>query len=157
MKKNVALLFLLFLLPSIVSPQTSGTAQKALTLTHVTVIDTTGGPAQPDMTVVIRGDRIASMGKSGKIRVPAGSRVVNAAGKFLIPGLWDMDVLWYEPDYLPLFIANGVTGVRETLGYAEHHEIRKQIEAGQLLGPRTVIATRWIHDGRVPTSSWEAA
>ncbi|HLW86667.1 MAG TPA: amidohydrolase family protein [Candidatus Sulfotelmatobacter sp.] len=147
MKKNVALLFLLFLLPSIVSPQTSGTAQKALTLTHVTVIDTTGGPAQPDMTVVIRGDRIASMGKSGKIRVPAGSRVVNAAGKFLIPGLWDMDVLWYEPDYLPLFIANGVTGVRETIGYAEQYEWREEVEAGQLLGPRMVVASRWMDGG----------
>src|SRR5579863_4877580 len=108
MKKNVALLFLLFLLPSIVSPQTSGTAQKALALTHVTVIDTTGGPAQPDVTIVIRGDRIVGMGKSGKIRVPAGSRIVNASGKFLIPGLWDMNVYWYEKGYLPLFFANGV-------------------------------------------------
>jgi len=38
-----------------------------LTLTHVTVIDTSGGPAEPDMTVVIAGDRIAEMGKSGEI------------------------------------------------------------------------------------------
>src|SRR5579864_6679365 len=105
MKKNVALLFLVFLLPSGVSPQTPSAAQKVLALTHVTVIDTTGGPAQPDMTVVIRGDRIVSMGKSGKIRVPAGSQIVNAAGKFLIPGLWDMNVYWYEKDYSPLFIA----------------------------------------------------
>ena len=128
-----------------------------LVLTHVTVIDTTGGPAQPDMTLVIRGERIVEMGKSGKIRVTPGSQVVDGTGKFLIPGLWDMNVYWYDPpDYLPLLIANGVTGVRETLGYAEHHEFREQIEAGQLLGPRAVIATRWIHGGRVTTPSWEA-
>ncbi len=139
MKKSFALLCLLFLLSSPASPQAPSTKQTALALTHVTVIDTTGGPAQPDVTVVIRGDRIAVMGKSGKIRVPVGSQVVNAAGKFLIAGLWDMDVLWYEPDYLPLFIANGVTGARITIGYAENHEWRKEVEAGQLLGPRMVV------------------
>src|SRR5579864_6642519 len=145
MKKNVALLFVLFLLPSIVSPQTSGTAQKALALTHVTVIDTTGGPAQPDVTIVIRGDRIVGMGKSGKIRVPAGSQIVNASGKFLIPGLWDMNVFWYDPpDYLPLFIANGVTGVREMMGYAENFEWRKEVETGEVLGPRMVVGTRGV-------------
>ncbi len=145
MKKNLALLCLLFLLSLRVSPQVSSTKQRALALTHMTVIDTTGAPAQPDVTIVIRGDRIVGMGKSGKIRVPAGSQVVNAAGKFLIPGLWDMNVFWYNPeDYLRLFIANGVTGVREVLGYAEHHEFRREIEAGRLLGPRMVIGTRWI-------------
>ena len=56
-----------------------------------------------------------------------------------------MNVFWYDPEqYLPLFIANGVTGVREVLGYAEHYEFRKEIEAGQLLGPRMVIGTRWV-------------
>jgi len=145
MKKNFALLCLLFLSPSIVWPQESRTKQEALLLTHVTVIDTTGGPAQPDMTVVIRAGRIAAVGKSGKVRVPAGSRVVNAAGKFLIPGLWDMNVFWYDPpEYLPLFIANGVTGVQEVLGYAEHYEFRKKAEAGQLLAPHWVIGTRWV-------------
>ncbi len=158
MKKSFALLCLLFLLSSPASPQAPGAKQRALGLTHVTVIDTNGAPAQPDVTIVIRGDRIVGMGKSGKIRVPAGSQVVNAAGKFLIPGLWDMSVFWYDPnDYLPIFIANGVTGVREVLGYAEHHELRKEVEAGQLLGPRMVVATRWV-DGPMPNApSSEAA
>src|SRR5579864_470865 len=148
MKKSFALLGLFFLLSSSVSPQVPSAQQRPLVLNHVTVIDTTGGPAQPDMTVVIRGDRIVSMGKSGKIRVPAGSQIVNAAGKFLIPGLWDMNVYWYEKDYSPLFIANGVTGVRVMLRYAEHPEWRKEIEAGRLLGPRMVIGTRWVEGSR---------
>ncbi len=50
MKKNFALLCLVFLLSSRVSPQTPSTKQRALALTHVTVIDTTGGPAQPDVS-----------------------------------------------------------------------------------------------------------
>lgn len=145
MKKNFAFLCLLSLLSQPVSPQAPDARQRALALTHVTVIDTTGGPAQPDETVVIRDGRIVGMGKSGKIRVPPDSEVVNATGKFLIPGLWDMNVFWYDPkEYLPLFIANGVTGVREVLGYAEHYQFRKEIERGKLLGPRWVIGTRWV-------------
>jgi hypothetical protein len=153
MRKGSALLYLLFLLSSPASPQMSSSQTAALALTHVTVIDTAAGAVQPDVTVVIRGDRIIEMGKSAKVRVPPGSEVVDANGKFLIPGLWDMDVLWYEPDYLPLFIANGVTGVRETIGYAEQYEWRREVEAGQLLGPRMVIASRWI-EGPEPPDLW---
>jgi tetratricopeptide (TPR) repeat protein len=69
-----------------------------------------------------------------------------------------MNVFWYDPsDYLPLFIANGVTGVREVLGYAEHHEFKKEVAAGRLLAPRWVVATRWV-DGPMPNEpSSEAA
>jgi len=143
----------LLLCVSFVLPQLTSAHKETLVLTHVTVIDTTGGPAQPDMTVVIRGDRIVSMGKSGKVPVPPDSQVVDGAGKFLIPGLWDMNVYWYEKDYSPLFIANGVTGVRLMLGYADQHEFRKEIEAGQLLGPRMVIGTRWVEGPMVYTWS----
>lgn len=61
-----------------------------------------------------------------------------------------MNVFWYDSnEFLPLFIANGVTGVREVLGYAEHHESQREVEAGQLLAPRVVVATRWV-DGPIP-------
>lgn len=152
MKKNFALLCLLSLLSLLspaVSPQTRSAKQRALALTHVTVIDTTGGPAHADDTVLIRGDRIVAVGKSDKVHVPAGDEVINATGKFLIPGLWDMHFHWYDERYLPLTIVNGVTGVRMTLGYGEHYEWRKQIEAGQFLGPRMVIASRAM-DGPKP-------
>lgn len=153
MRKRFGLLCFLFLLPPLVSAQTSSTKQRALALTHVTVIDTIGGPAQAGVTVVIRGDRIAAMGKSSKIRVPPGGQVVNAAGKFLIPGLWDMNAFFYEKEYFPIFIANGVTGVRVMLGYGEHYEWRKQIAKGQLLGPRMVVASRWV-EGPKEITTW---
>lgn len=158
MRKSLRLLGFLLLVSPLLPAQTSNAKQRTLALTHVTVIDTTGGPAQPDMTVVIRGDRIAAIGRSGKVRVPAGSQVVDATGKFLIPGLWDMNVYWYDPpEYLPLFIANGVTGLREGVGYAEDREMRDEIEAGRLLGPRMVIPTRWVVDQPVPPPNWDAA
>ena len=122
---------------------------KALVFTHVTVIDATGAPAQPDRTVVISGNRIAELGESGKVPIPKDADVVDATGKFLIPGLWDMHVHWYEKDYLPLFIVNGVTGVRQMFGTDDHRRWRDQIENGELVGPHQVIASLII-DGPKP-------
>ena len=147
--KNRALLFLpfLFLFPD--AQQAPSAKQNILVFTHVTVIDATGASAHTDVTVVITGDRITEIGDSGKIRVPKDAQVVEATGKFLIPGLWDMHVHWYEKDYLPLFIANGVTGIRIMWGSSTHHEWRKEIEQGLLLGPRMLIASP-IVDGPKP-------
>jgi imidazolonepropionase-like amidohydrolase len=149
-KKRIAALLLLFVLPvlllagSIRNPQ-----PKLLALTHVTVIDATGAPAKSDMTVVITGDRITEVGASLKVRVPNGAQVVDATGKFLIPGLWDMHVHWYLKDYLSLFIANGVTGARLMWGMPVHQQWRRDIENGTLTGPRLVIASP-IVDGPNP-------
>ena len=93
-------------------------ASRLIAITHVTVIDATGSPAMPDMTVVITDDRITNLGKTGKVRVPKGAEVVDGSGKFLIPGLWDMHVHLSitTESTLPAFIANGVTGVRDMGG-----------------------------------------
>ncbi len=88
---------------------------------HVNVIAMTSAAVQNDMTVIITGNKISSIGKTGQIKLPAGTIIINANGKFLIPGLWDMHVHVFHyrhpdpPDTydFPLFIANGVTGVRE--------------------------------------------
>jgi len=123
----------------------AGPGQKALVFTHVTVIDATGAPAKPDMTVVIKGDRIAALGKTAKLDVPDNAYVVDATGKFLIPGLWDMHIHLQElglgKSYLALFIANGVTGVRVMAGREKYHEWRQEISAGKLIGPRMVIGS----------------
>src|SRR6266851_820692 len=98
-------------------PQTA----KQLVLTHVTVIDATGAPPKQDMTLVITGNRISALGTTGKLKIPKAAQAVDARGKFLIPGLWDMHVhVFNNPSgrppnnwYFPLFMANGVTSVRE--------------------------------------------
>lgn len=149
MKKSLVSLFLPVLLCLLAAQQVSAPRRSALVVTHVTVIDATGGAAKADVTVIITGDRISQIGKSGTIQVPPNAQVVEARGKFLIPGLWDMHIHWYEKDYLPLFIANGVTGVRIMAGVPLHHEWRKEIEDGSLLGPWMVIASN-IVDGPRP-------
>lgn len=120
-----------------------------LALTHANVIDGTGSPVQTDVTVIVTGNRISAVGKSAKIHLPTTAVIVDATGKFLIPGLWDMHVHWYDKDYLPLFLANGVTGIRLMLGAPMHHEWRKDIETGKLQGPRLFIASP-IVDGPKP-------
>ena len=149
MRRSLPLLFLLSPLFSLANHQTPSAQPGSLALTHVTVIDTTGGAAKPDMTVVIASNRIMTVAKSDEIRLPKNLDIVNANGKFLIPGLWDMHVHWYEKDYLPLFIANGVTGTRQMYGVPMFQQWRKEIEAGQLLGPHILIPSP-IVDGPKP-------
>jgi predicted amidohydrolase YtcJ len=97
---------------SLAEPQKAEPA-KPVALAHVTVIDGTGAAARPDMTVVIDGSRITALAKSTSISLPQGAQTVDGTGKVVIPGLWDMHVHIVGPSYLPLFLANGVTGVRE--------------------------------------------
>jgi imidazolonepropionase-like amidohydrolase len=147
MRIAIGLLFLV--LAAVAFAQEPSDQQKPLAFKHVTVIDAIGTPEQPDRTVVISKGRITTIGESGKVRIPPNADVVDAAGKFLIPGLWDMHVHWYDKDYLPLFIANGITGMRVMWGVDDHHRWREQIEKGELLGPHMVIASPII-DGPKP-------
>ena len=122
-------------------------AALTIALAHANVVDVRDGSIAHDVTVVIAGDRIVSIGPTPSL--PASTTVVDARGKYVIPGLWDMHVHWFEERYLPLFIANGVTGVRQMWGFGAHQEWRQRIESGSLLGPRQVIAGP-IVDGPQP-------
>jgi ankyrin repeat protein len=142
-------LLLVCLLPlGVLGRQEARAGRTALVLTHVTVIDATGAPAKPDMTVVIKDGRIAALGKTANLDVPEDAHVVDATGKFLIPGLWDMHIHpWLGKNFLALFTANGVTGVRVMWGEPVHHKWRQEISAGKLIGPRMVIASPIVGSG----------
>ena len=120
-----------------------------IAFTGVTIIDATGASPQLGMTLIIEGNRIAALGKSDQVTAPANARTVKADGKFLIPGLWDMHVHWYDEPSLPLFLTHGVTGVRVMCGYPVHLRWRKAVDSGQLLGPRFNLAGP-IVDGPEP-------
>ena len=128
-------------------------AESPVAFTHVTVIDMTGAPSKRDRTVVISGNRIAQVGSPGSTKIPRNARVVDAAGKFLIPGLWDMHVHFGETERsFPLFVANGVTGVRDMGGDPEKSfRWREETARGALLGPR-IVACGPIIDGPDPAA-----
>jgi len=88
--------------------------QSEIYITHVTVIDTDRGKETTDQTVVISDGKISDVAGSNHVAVPASATTVDGKGKYLIPGLWDMHVHGTRfESTLPLYIANGVTGVRE--------------------------------------------
>jgi imidazolonepropionase-like amidohydrolase len=133
-------------------------AASPLAITHVTVIDTTGGPPKSDMTVIVQDRRIVDLGGSDTVHVPAGARLVDGSGKYLIPGLWDMHVHEVFGDWIPrnekvvppLFVANGITGVRDMGGDLDVLKVwRAETAAGRLIGPRMIIAGPML-DGPVP-------
>src|SRR5512134_1480426 len=90
-----------------------------LALTNVTVIDVATGARAPSSVVLISGNRISAVGASANIRIPANARRVDGGGRFVIPGLWDMHVhlSMIGRPALALFLANGVTGVRDMGGH----------------------------------------
>ncbi|MEU4517596.1 amidohydrolase family protein [Amycolatopsis sp. NPDC024027] len=116
----------------------------------VTVVDGTDGPARPDFAVVLVGDRIAWVGPAAEVPLGGSARIIDGRGRYLVPGLWDMHAhgIDYEDLWPPLFLANGVTGIREMQGYDENRITRDKIDRGELLGPRVVLASSII-DGPV--------
>ena len=98
-------------------------------------------------TVLVRGDRIVAIGT--KLPLPEGARVIDASGKFLMPGLADMHVHVWNQKQFPLFLANGVTTIRNMWGAPVHRRWLAEAEAGTLHAP-TVLSTGPIVDGSPP-------
>src|SRR6202790_4229161 len=129
-----------------------------LVLNNVTVVDVRTGALLPEQTVILERNHIASVGPSKSAKYPRNASSVNCRGLFLIPGLWDMHVHLVFGDWfpgaqdisLPLFVANGITGVRDMGSELDIVQgWRNEIEAGRLIGPR-IYASRPMLDGRKP-------
>ncbi len=110
-------------------------------ITHVNVVDVERGHIVADQTVVITGNRISAVSRTGSARIPRGARTFDGTGKYLIPGLWDMHVHAVVPGlgeyFLPLLLANGVTGVRDMFTTtAAVAGFRSRIASGEMAGPR---------------------
>jgi len=130
-------------------------ASDSFVFTHATVVDVKSGRLLNDQTIVIRGDRITAL--SPHAEIPAGARIVDATGRFVIPGLWDMHA---HPLYgcdtpermFRMLLANGVTGARDLgsgLPVPEALNWRDRVASGAVLGPR-IIAAGKIVDGPQP-------
>jgi len=152
--KLLARLFFLVVLCPFVS---LATQDVPLALQHVSIIDGTGRAPQPDQTVIIVGSRIAAIGPAARTKFDKSARVIDARGKFLIPGLWDMhvhlagvssDPSWSKDTLLPLLLANGITGVRDMGGDLDVLlSWKRDIESGKLLGPHIIASGPWLAGG----------
>ena len=128
-----------------------------LVFDNVTVIDVERGNRLPEQRVVIVGNRIRTIGSVHTVRVPAGAQVIEARGKYLIPGLWDMHIhpamVNSEADYIyPLLLANGVTGIRDAWSIHALDTLlqwRREMVAGTRIGPpRQLFAGVALDDGQ---------
>jgi imidazolonepropionase-like amidohydrolase len=120
---------------------------RALAITGVNVVDVVNGRVVANRTVTISGQTIASVTPNGV--PPAGTRVVDGRGKFLIPGLWDMHahMEMTGASWLQLYVANGVTGIRD-MGSALDLilNLREATALGRVLGPRIFAAGPILDD-----------
>jgi hypothetical protein len=119
-------------------------------VTHVTVIDTETGKESPDLTVIISGDQILEIKAGKNVKPQADAKVVDATRKYLIPGLWDMHV--HRTEYgstYPMYLVNGVTGVREMAGPFDANKFSSDLAAKKLDAPRFYFASP-IVDGDPP-------
>ncbi|WP_419166637.1 amidohydrolase family protein [Candidatus Palauibacter sp.] len=138
-------------------------ARTPLAIIGATIIDGNGGARIADGTMVIEGDRISAVGDRASVAVPEGAEVIDGSGKFVTPGFVDTNVhmslafgrgtrveehaaYWAHHEQLilqglQLHLKHGVTTVRDSYGVLRPmRRVKKQIDSGEEIGPRTYLA-----------------
>ncbi len=139
---------------------------QTLAITGVSVIDSADGIALPELTVIVEDGLIRRIGPARTTRAPPGARLIDGRDRFLIPGLWDMHVHSSSDPYTrrilyPLFIAHGVTGIRDmkgdcfdsgpgacgALASSVHQGLARgrDVAAGRLVGPRHLASSAFAN------------
>ncbi|MBT2558374.1 amidohydrolase family protein [Hymenobacter sp. ISL-91] len=148
----------LLLAAGCITPPTTTTYD--LVITHANVVDVETGTIRPDQTVAVSGGLIRQLGPTAA-SAPRATRTLDAQGRYLMPGLWDMHVHFRGGDslvtanrnLLPLYLAHGITTVRDAGGDLTPalQQWQQQIAAGQLAGP-TIFTSGPKIDG--PGAFW---
>ena len=150
MRKTLSLFLIAFCPTAAAQNSQTPPLQSQIYITHVTVIDTETGKEATNQTVVISDGKIAAVTNSKNVAAPASTRIVDGQGRYLIPSLWDMHVhrTEYESTY-PIYLANGVTGVREMSGPEDANKFRADLAKRHIDTPRLFLASPII-DGYPP-------
>lgn len=145
------------------STRTFTEEETAYVFKDVNVIDAVNG-LRTGQSVVVIGNRIVQAGLVNKVKEPSGATIIDCKGKYLIPGLWDAHIHLLDGDDLtpelmfPLFIANGITYVRDTSGYLDLLlALREKASVLKGMAPRVFITGHhidglqysWDHSFRV--------
>jgi imidazolonepropionase-like amidohydrolase len=126
-----------------------GSRASTLAVVGATLIDGTGAAPIPDAAVVIQDGRIVAAGPRSKVKIPKNANVVDAHGKTILPGLWDMHAHFEQVEWGPIYLAAGVTTVRDCGNEFEFiTAVRDAVAQGRGLGPRLLLAG--VVDGTGP-------
>jgi hypothetical protein len=126
---------------------------RILAITGATLDDSTGAPPVRDSVILIENGMIKATGSRSQIRIPKEATILDASGKYAVPGLWDMHAHYEQVEWGPIYLAAGVTSVRDVGNEfdfirALHDELdRKQNPA---IGPHLEFAG--VIDGTGPIS-----
>ncbi|MDB5242951.1 MAG: amidohydrolase [Spirosoma sp.] len=140
--RSLILILLIALTPSVFAQELTSNRQRDIVFRSVNVIPMDRERVLENQTVVVRNGRITAMGNEGKVRFGKDALVVDARGKYLLPGWAEMhahvppiDDIEPMKDILTLYLANGITTIRGMLGHPKHLELRSKINNGEILGP----------------------
>jgi imidazolonepropionase-like amidohydrolase len=124
----------------------AGQGPEAWAFVDVNVIPMDRETVVPRQTVVVRDGRIVAVGPSADTPVPADARRIDGAGRYLMPGLAEMHAhipgadREFAEDVLFLYVAAGATTIRGMQGHPAQLELRRAVEAGEIIGPRMWLA-----------------
>ena len=145
--------------PAAARPAGAAGAAAVVAFTDVTVLPMDRERRLEGQTVVVRDGRIAEMGPTARVRVPAGATVVRGRGRFLMPGLAEMHA--HVPpgsttpqgieDLMLLYVANGVTTIRGMLGAPYQLQLRERLARGEIVGPTLYVGAPSLNGQTAPT------
>jgi imidazolonepropionase-like amidohydrolase len=123
------------------SKSISGSHAETLALVGATLIDGTGAAPIANSAIVIEKGRIIAVGPRSQVNIPANASVIDETGKTILPGLWDMHAHFEQVEWGPIYLAAGVTTVRDCGNEFEFIKAtRDAIADGRGLGPRLLLA-----------------
>jgi imidazolonepropionase-like amidohydrolase len=130
----------------------SATAPRVLAIVGSAVVDVVRGRSIPNAVVLLEGGKIAKVGPAASVAVPKGARVIQAEGKTVLPGLWDMHAHFQQAEWGPAYLAAGVTTVRDCGNeFSYINAIEQAISSDRGVGPRILKAG--LIDGTGPRTS----
>lgn len=121
---------------SVLMAQTQETTMKAFV--NVNIVPMNIEQVLLDQTVIINGEEIYTVGPSTEVRVPLGTEIIEGNGAYLLPGLADMHThlnVDSSPDFMRLFLAEGVTTIRNLNALPSHLNWRNDVISGKRIGP----------------------
>jgi imidazolonepropionase-like amidohydrolase len=134
-----------------ISKGISGSRAEKIALVGGTLIDGTGRDPVLDSVVVIEKGRIVEAGPKSRVKIPSGAQKIDARGKTILPGLWDMHAHFEQVEWGPIYLAAGATTVRDCGNEFEFiTAVRDAVANGRGLGPRLLLAG--IVDGSGPSA-----
>jgi imidazolonepropionase-like amidohydrolase len=147
--KNAAVQGMRLFALSLAETKPSAGKYNRIAIMHATLLDVVNNKSIPDATVIIENGKIRAVGKSSSIQIPKQAYRINATGKTILPGLWDMHAHFEQAEWGPAYLAAGVTTVRDCGNEFDYiNAVKNAIDEGDGVGPRILKAG--IIDGKGP-------